>query len=260
MSEVTDTRAVLSKLAHEVSDIRDGWRRVVVGDGQPPEAAIVSELAETVLPSHLTFRNDKGDILSIEAGSRRIFRITAAPEDIGAEVQGPLGRDLDDADTDTTAQIVLALRRFCAGSGSVWVKSNLQEHSGQTTAIGLSVQSIRAALAEPVDAQGPDPTEAIAAFLAGITDQAEDWVLIEQSRVKAHSENGPNKDLCDTVAGLDFGAMTANTALPQLVTVGASEQNPTDLVLTWFDGWIFVAKATPMTPEAIGHAWRSAGL
>ncbi len=189
---MSDNRGLIGKLlklgAAEATD-RDGWRRIGRPLDRDPLAAVLREIDETQLPRKLSFRNDQGQELRVEAGNRRLRRIVSASVAGSGPAGALLGQQLvhaSDIDIDAIGDL---LRAFQPGDREVWVHSEQLPQEGDRAQTGVAAAALAGAFSVDLDDRtDANLQHAFEAFVAELNALSSAWIRYEGGKQAAASE------------------------------------------------------------------------
>ncbi len=189
---MSDNRGLIGKLlklgAAEATD-RDGWRRIGRPLDRDPLAAVLREIDETQLPRELSFRNDQGQELRVEAGNRRLRRIVSASVAGSGPAGALLGQQLVHASDIEIDAIGDLLRAFQPGDREVWVHSEQLPQEGDRAQTGVAAAALAGAFSVDLDDRtDANLQHAFEAFVAELNALSSAWIRYEAGKQAAASE------------------------------------------------------------------------
>lgn len=268
MSDTKRLKDTLLKLASESSLIEDGWRRIADQDDGEPLALILAEIDETQLPRMISLRNDRGDILRLEAANRRLRQlISPAPADLSA-FSRVFDASLSEPSDEVVATIGKIFHVFGSGGKTFWVRTENLLDSADSKMIGVSAAALARAWSIALTTRPEiDPQQAFEEFVTATITVSEAWVRTEDGAVVATS----NPDLhaswledCRSVDWTGYLAAHGNHTLvkvaPTLCVLGSDATPDTHLLLAASGQIRVVGLVSSAQLSEISANWRKLGL
>ena len=127
-------------------------------------AAIRSEISETQSPRRLTFRNDRGEMLTVEARAGRLLGLVSASPNASAPTE------ISETDQTTLQKAAEILRLFATRSAALTVEAAILGNAAQRPASGVAIEKLLPRDKAP--SKPPTPEARIAALVAVASDTA----------------------------------------------------------------------------------------
>jgi len=268
---VSDTKRLkdtLLKLASESSLIEDDWRRIAGQDDGEPLALILAEIDETQLPRMISLRNDRGDILRLEAANRRLRQlISPAPADLSA-----FARLFDVSLSEPSDEVVETIGKmfhvFGNGCRTFWVRTENLSNSADSNMIGISAAALARAWSIALTMR-PEigPQQAFEEFVTTTLTVSEAWVRTEDGAVVVTSSPDLHASWLEDCRSVDWtgylaahGDHTLVEDAPTLCILSSDAMPDTHLLLA-ASGLIYVVMLVRSAKlSEISANWRKLGL
>lgn len=268
MSDNRRLKDKLLKLASEDSTIEDGWRRIHASDGNEALAAVLAEIDETLTTREVSVRNDRGDILRLEAGNRRLRRfLSPAPADLSSF--GKLFLDpISDPTDDLIDEIGGMFLTFLKDSKTAWVRPTTLSGNSEAGQTGVSARALAETWSLELEAHTEiDLGRAFEEFAEATLALCQAWIKTEDGKVMAKSGGDTYEEWLKDSASVDWrayikepGGHTSNQDAPALCMVGSDIAPETHLLIASCGKTVIVSLVSSDRRTEITSNWRKLGL
>ncbi len=254
----------LLKLA-EQSSIQDGWRRVGRALDRDPLAALLREIDETQLPRELSFRNDQGHVLRVEAGNRRLRRIVSASWSDPGKFGNLSEKELSNPTEVEIDAIGGLFRAIQPGDQTVWVRSAELSDADEGSSTGLRAATMARAWSIDLDERSDENlTRAFANSLKALMPLADAWIRFENGAVTEVSDPEPDSDWRDRWSSIDRSQFRNGSGpihdAPELCILGSGVAREPHHVVATFGTTCVVMHISAANVTEIAQNWRDLGL
>lgn len=268
MSDNRHLRDKLQKLASEASSIQDGWRRVGPDTDGGVLAVILTEIDETLLPRKISLRNERGAILRLEAGNRRLWRfISPAPEGLES-FEALFNHPISDPSNTQTERLAALLKAFESGKGAVWLHAEPLADGATAGPTGISAVALARAWSMDLSARrGLEPDKAYEKFSEVMVSFSEAWIWFDAATIVKSSQPGTHVPWQQNCASVEWrkqlnahaGPKGTDDA-PALGIFASNRGAETVLLVATFKTLARVAVAKSEHLQKFTDTWRKLGL